>query len=251
MSKAIFRGIHALKNIPNIDTKQPYFVVSLNEYSCVFCIPVKHEINNISSLVILKNEIGLDFRKTIVIKDKETFENLKTLYNASIKAKEIYKNKKLIINRFIKYLNGYKKYIKNPLNKIYESPKYVNTTLENYWSLLGIDIHDETEYKKYISEIYNTFLILRELRKEFNSELFTINKENLSEDEILVLLNNLIVIDKINIKNAYEYIKINNDKTQEKTDKYYELEDNIRDVIHVKGRYELLLKVQQLTLEGK
>lgn len=251
MPKAIFRGIYALKNIPNVSIKQPYFAVSLSEYDCVFCIPIKQRESDISSFIISESELGLDFRKTIVIKNRETFENLKTLYSVSIKAREIYKNKKLIINRFIKYLNGYKKYVKNPLNKIYESPKYVNTTLEDYWPLIGINFSDEIKHKEYLSEVYNTFLVLRELRKEFNSELFMINKENLSEDEIFILLNDLIVVDKINIKDAHEYIKVNIDKTHQKTDKYYELEDNIKDIIHVEGRYELLQKIQQLTMEGK
>lgn len=251
MSKAIFRGIHVFKGVPNISSKQPYFVVSLNEYKCVFCIPIKRKIDDTCPLTISKNNYGLDFRKTIVIKDRETFEDLKAIYWVSIKTKEIYKNKKTIINRFIKFLNGYKKYVNKPLNKIYESPKYVNTTLEDYWPLIGINVSDEAEHKKYISEVYNTFLILRELRREFNSEIFTINKENINKNEIFILLNDLIILDKINVENAHEYIKINNDKTHQKTDKYYELEDNIKDIIHVEGRYELLQKIQQLTMEGK
>lgn len=139
-------------------------------------------------------------------------------------------NRNRIYESFSKYIKDYLKYVKNPIIKLYESPRYAYTYLEYYWKELGIIVEDEGKRKRLIRNCYNLYLFLKFVSNDSNTRLNDFVTKSVDSESICVYFKKRIIIEDFKIERISEFLLMQSytDSKEEihhkyiKTDKFYE-----------------------------
>jgi len=207
-----FYSTYNQRNYPNILRKKTrtYAIYQIVVDGITIGIPIKSDVKHSSSFLIKQSgrhlpgkQPGLDFKSSIVLSD------LKFVDVDGTEMKYLFKNEEKIRNQYVKFLNSYKKFVRNPLSKCWDSWRFSHTSLEYFWKELNILVDDEIAKKEEIELSYNLYLILKNLQKDLgmSSRDFFIRKTSLSS--VSVSYHGVYILKDLKLSDIHNYIAIN------------------------------------------
>lgn len=233
---------------PNILYKddRSYTILKLETPDNTFGIPVKTNIKHNASFLFKESgrksvgdKPGLDFKNSVVLyddafindKDAAIIDRLESIY--------LYKNEDKIRNEFQKYIKGYIAYVNDPIAKLHESPRYIYTSLEYFWTELGIKTPNDIDRKELIRNSYIIYLIIDHLQKDFNISKGCILKRKINDNTVSLSYNGRYIIKELIISEVSQYIEIKSSYNEKgeirhqhiETDRYKELHNKLKSII--------------------
>lgn len=231
--KNSFYSKYNKNSYPNILRKnqRSYYVYEIKLKDKIHCIPIKTNIKH-SSCFLFKNSSrkknnekpGLDFKHTVILKDENYIGEDGHIDNAEYKF--LSNNEDQVVAKYLKFINGYKKYVQNPINKFWESWRYLPTSLEYFWEELDIKILDVNVKQKEIQMAFMLYILVTQIAKDTQTDFGYYHINRLSTEIVSLSFNGIYIIKRLEYTNINDYIELNiiSDENENKITKYLKKE---------------------------